>query len=263
VAELGLSKPWFVLRMCDNPLGALNAVFDGQHVVDNTDDAETKKTAFLPPLPLLPECVSVLTFDLETPETLDSQLSVAPTPQLSPSSTPKKKKRNPWTDYDRRSQLVSVPRPAFEARPLSTEPVPERARDSRTSPFNRRGVSIPAYVKQAKIQEQDGRCAYCEREFSVPASLGGKIEFFRAEAEHFIARSAGGRTTDANVLYACHVCNRLNGDFLFTSVEEASVWLVKQWEIRGYGSCSTNELATHTCHECGQLKPQLAPVITA
>jgi hypothetical protein len=51
---------------------------------------------------------------------------------------------------------------------------------------------------QNRNQAQEERCAYCEREFAC--LVDGKIEFLRAEVDHFIAQSAGGRTTEPNIL---------------------------------------------------------------
>jgi len=116
------------------------------------------------------------------------------------------------------------------------EPLPTRARALRQSPV-RRTVSVPAYVKEAKIKEQDGRCFYCERLFGSPILHDDEIEILEPQSEHFKPRAASGRTTDSNIRYACHVCNGLKSDFIFDTVEDCVTFLTAEWNRKRYSTC--------------------------
>lgn len=144
---------------------------------------------------------------------------------------PVRRKPNPWRAYEKPDKPIGEPvaRVTYPDRP-------ERARDQRKDAL-RNAVYVPDYVKQAKIQEQDNCCIYCDRLFGSPILHTGKVEILEPQAEHFKPRSAAGRTSDGNLKYACHVCNKLKSDYLFETVEEVKVWLVQEWALKEYATC--------------------------
>jgi len=110
---------------------------------------------------------------------------------------------------------------------------PLRARQLRKSPL-RRTYHIPEFVKLSKIAEQNNRCIYCDREFGTAAMKDGILEILRPEPDHLDPRAAGGKTKDANIHYACHLCNSLKSDFLFDGIDDARVFLAEAWARKNY-----------------------------
>jgi 5-methylcytosine-specific restriction endonuclease McrA len=54
-----------------------------------------------------------------------------------------------------------------------------------------------------------------------------------AQAEHFVPRAASGRTTNKNINYSCHVCNRLKHDYVFDTVSDLIDFLDREWARHG------------------------------
>jgi 5-methylcytosine-specific restriction endonuclease McrA len=148
---------------------------------------------------------------------------------------PPRKRRNPWSGYDR-----PEPAPQREGTPVfervGDAPLPSRAAEERQTPV-RKTVGVPAYVLDAKIAEQGGRCIYCAREFGSPVLHDSEVVILRPQVEHFRPRSGGGRTSDANITVACHICNVLKSDFLFYTVDDCRQFLVGEWVRRLYRNC--------------------------
>jgi len=67
-----------------------------------------------------------------------------------------------------------------------------------------------AYFRARAFEEQQGRCFYCG--FSIwnedAESFASSATQFRCTAEHLIARKDGGKNTRANIVAACHLCNK-------------------------------------------------------
>ena len=167
-------------------------------------------------------CVVEAMEDEIAPITQDLPLSVAP------------RRYSPWSRYARPEPNASPA--ATEPYAAPTEPLPPRARLSRKEPVHK-AVTIPSYVKEAKIAEQGGRCCYCERRLGTPVLHDGQVEILSPHAEHFKPRAASGRTTDANIAYACHVCNLLKSDFVFDTVEAVIEFLRREWKRKRYEDC--------------------------
>lgn len=155
-----------------------------------------------------------------------------PIRQLSVSQR-RNKKRNLWSGYQRPEPM---PRTGPQVEYPEREEFLVRARTFRQSPVHKT-VSVPAYVKDARIAEQDGRCVYCQRQFGAPILHNGEVEILEPQLEHFVPRAASGRTTDSNVTYADQVCNRLKSDFIFDTVEEVTEFLAREWTRTGYTNC--------------------------
>lgn len=146
-----------------------------------------------------------------------------------------KRKYDPWKVY--RSKSKSEPKPESAEPELELAVRPSRARDFRQTPFHKQAISIPTYVREAKIEEQGGQCIYCDRLFGSPILRYETVEILEAEPEHFQPRAAKGRTVDSNLDYACHVCNKLKSDYLFQTREEVREFLADEWTRKGYRDC--------------------------
>lgn len=71
--------------------------------------------------------------------------------------------------------------------------------------------------RQFAFAQQAGRCYYCNQpiwlrdpgQYSVQYKLRtGEISLFQCTAEHLLARRDGGGDESANIVAACHFCNR-------------------------------------------------------
>lgn len=166
---------------------------------------------------------------LKTVPSLVSRLSVAHA------------KKDPWRHYPTNFPKLHKKAPGLHRREERKEPLPLRAREGRRTPLHNQSY-IPDHVKNAKIAKQNGRCVFCQRLFGSPVlhdspDGSAQVEILKPQAEHLRSRAAGGRTSDSNIHYACHVCNRLKSDFVFDSIHDATTWLQKEWSIKGYADC--------------------------
>ena len=170
----------------------------------------------------------------EEAENAEVRTSAHPTPsrcsdRVNGLSVRKPRRRSRWSGYARPA-APAAPKIEYGA---PERPFPPRARTLRRSPVQRKDT-VPAYVKEAKIAEQFGRCVYCQRKFGSAVLHNGKVEILSPQQEHVKPRAAKGRTSDSNIGYACHVCNALKSDFLFASVEEIVTFLKSEWERKQY-----------------------------
>lgn len=155
--------------------------------------------------------------------------------------TPKSRKRQSWPAYTRQRAYTTytnpVPRVDRVEYPEPTYPMPPRARDIREGTI-RKAVHIPEHVREEKIHAaQHRRCVYCYRHFGWAILHNGEVEILTAQPDHFKPRAIGGRTSDSNIDYACHVCNRLKSDYLFETVELCQEFLTNEWARKGYTDC--------------------------
>jgi 5-methylcytosine-specific restriction endonuclease McrA len=144
-----------------------------------------------------------------------------------------RRRHDPWAKYVE-YRPISVSHPAIQRNEA------EPPRGVRVHPIPR-SDTVPAYVKNAKSAEQGGCCVYCERAFGS-AVLHGEVEILKSTADHFIPRKGYGRTVDSNIYMACHICNRLKSTRVFKSMEEARIWLSKEWEYKGYKTANVWDL---------------------
>lgn len=97
---------------------------------------------------------------------------------------------------------------------------------------NRRKPSLK--VRQAKLQEQNYRCFYCERHLESIVYKKGKQVRLRVHYDHQVP-FAYIKSNDAdNFVAACHVCNGIKSDLCFQSLAEAKIYIESQWHKKKY-----------------------------
>ena len=64
-------------------------------------------------------------------------------------------------------------------------------------------TSIPAALRRRIVQRADGLCEYC--------LIHQRDSYFAHHVDHIVSRKHGGRTTAANLAFACLPCNLAKG----------------------------------------------------
>lgn len=97
-----------------------------------------------------------------------------------------------------------------------------------------RRANLPASVKREKLKQQGYRCFYCDRAFGSIVHRRGKSVRLRVHYDHIVPHAYSYNNDSGNFVAACHVCNGLKQDFMFSTIEEAQLFLFSKWREKGY-----------------------------
>lgn len=99
-----------------------------------------------------------------------------------------------------------------------------KIRKKRESETAGRRVSISPKDKANILRHQLRQCIYCGHVFGKRA---------RVEYDHFIPFAFSGDNNKLNIIAACRECNRIKSASLFSSIEEARVYILNERERKG------------------------------
>ena len=74
---------------------------------------------------------------------------------------------------------------------------------------------IPAELRRLVVARARRRCEYC--------GIREEDTYFGCEVDHIISEKHGGSTDEANLAFACVVCNRAKGSDIATLAEDGAV----------------------------------------
>lgn len=94
--------------------------------------------------------------------------------------------------------------------------------------------SLSQSQKRAIVEQQDGRCYVCERQFGTLVRRGGRPVRLRIEFDHVIPFAFTHSSLFEAFAAACHVCNRFKSDRIFTSLDELRVYTQAKWDEGGF-----------------------------
>ena len=115
-------------------------------------------------------------------------------------------------------------------RPIVAEP--HRIKREVEPEFRRR---LPSAAEREEIlNQQNHQCIYCECTFGMQFLRNGRKRILRVEWDHALPFSYSQNNNANNFVAACQVCNRLKHDFIFSSLDEARVYLADQRAKKGY-----------------------------
>jgi hypothetical protein len=92
----------------------------------------------------------------------------------------------------------------------------------------------PLQFRRAQLALQDNRCFYCNRPFHRIVWRGTRSMRLRIEWDHMAPFAYLQSNPLHNFVAACHVCNRLKGDYCFDTIEEACFYVQRLWPKKGY-----------------------------
>lgn len=87
----------------------------------------------------------------------------------------------------------------------------------------RRGIS--ASDKRAKLNEQENKCAYCERGFGEYVFYKNKQRKLKIHWDHFVPYSYNQDNTSTNYLAACNLCNLWKTNLIFQTLDEVKIFV--------------------------------------
>ena len=109
---------------------------------------------------------------------------------------------------------------------------PELYKRESNPAFRRR--SPPLSKRRAQLEEQEGRCFYCEQTLSESVFRNGRAIKLKIEWDHQVPFSYTQNNSENNFVAACHVCNRIKSDRVFQTVEAARVFIETERREKGY-----------------------------
>jgi hypothetical protein len=84
------------------------------------------------------------------------------------------------------------------------------------------------------LSRQENCCIYCGVLLGAIVHRKSRSLHLRTEYDHAIPYSYCNCTSGHNMVAACHVCNGLKSDKMFTSIADAAIWLADQRAKKGY-----------------------------
>ncbi len=109
---------------------------------------------------------------------------------------------------------------------------PKKFHRETESPQQRKTPSKSA--KDRILEEQEGRCFYCDVLFDAPRFRNGKPITIKIHWDHQLPYAYSQNNATSNFVAACHVCNGIKSDHLFRTVEEAQIYLAAKRKQKGY-----------------------------
>lgn len=79
----------------------------------------------------------------------------------------------------------------------------------------------PRKEKLKILEEQDGKCAYCDRRLGSYVRREGKLIRLVTNWDHFLPYSMTANNYGHNFVAACHICNGIKSSKVFQTLEEA------------------------------------------
>lgn len=88
--------------------------------------------------------------------------------------------------------------------------------------------AIPQKVRARILEQQDGRCFYCDRLIGSQAYYKGRVVRLRLHLDHLVPHSYNQNDSEDNFVGACHICNSHKSALMFQTVEEAKIYLLNK-----------------------------------
>ena len=88
--------------------------------------------------------------------------------------------------------------------------------------------------KDAILSNQDYRCFYCERPIGSTLFRKGKAVRLKVEYDHVTPFVFNADNKLPNFVAACHICNGHKSSKIFSSVDEAKIYLINRQKEKGY-----------------------------
>lgn len=94
---------------------------------------------------------------------------------------------------------------------------------------------IPTKFEQARIlNEQDGRCLYCDQRFGQTKHRKGKPLKLKLHWDHKLPYAYSADNRASNFAASCQICNGIKSDLIFRDMEEAKAHIAAQRKDKGY-----------------------------
>lgn len=92
----------------------------------------------------------------------------------------------------------------------------------------------PLSVRLAVLESQDNRCLYCRNHFGTAVEVKGIMRHLIAVWDHFVPFSYSADNGGRNFVAACQLCNGLKSNRVFEHQEDATAFILRGWERKGY-----------------------------
>jgi len=86
------------------------------------------------------------------------------------------------------------------------------------------------YQREYILEKQERACFYCSKPFGIACFHYGREIKIKCNFDHIIPMAYQGDNSLPNIVAACQKCNAWKSDLIFTSLEEARLYLREKWE---------------------------------
>ncbi|HEY7589206.1 MAG TPA: hypothetical protein VIB49_10755 [Thermoplasmata archaeon] len=86
--------------------------------------------------------------------------------------------------------------------------------------------------KRQILEIQGGRCLYCQRLFNTPVVRKDRLIWLKVNWDHWIPYSYSQNNYPYNFVAACQICNGIKSNLMFTSTDEARVYVQALWDAK-------------------------------
>lgn len=118
-------------------------------------------------------------------------------------------------------------------------PTPQRRKRLRHYRIVETGRRKRPSSRRAKelLAEQDNRCIFCHRQFGslVHRKNPPQTTVLTIHWDHLDPYVRSGNSRPENFAAACQICNLIKTDHIFSSIEDASIYIAGVWEDKGIG----------------------------
>lgn len=94
--------------------------------------------------------------------------------------------------------------------------------------------AIKDSVKKQLLEEQGGRCFYCDVTFGSIRFRNGNPIVIKVHYDHKVPYIYRNDNNDYNIVASCHVCNFCKSSKIFNTVDEARFYLAERRKQKGY-----------------------------
>jgi hypothetical protein len=92
----------------------------------------------------------------------------------------------------------------------------------------------PVRLQRKILEQQGGRCLYCDCEFGSTIYRKGKAITVRLNWDHVVPFAYSRTSVGVDFVAACHVCNGIKTCLMFDSVNQAREHILAVRQQRGY-----------------------------
>jgi len=87
-----------------------------------------------------------------------------------------------------------------------------------------------AEIKREILEQQQGKCYWCNREFDLPYWRSSKIRYLKVNWDHKIPFAFEQRSRDNNWVASCEICNKSKYNHLFENDDECKEYVNNKWD---------------------------------
>lgn len=91
----------------------------------------------------------------------------------------------------------------------------------------------PKEIQKRLLQEQDGKCFYCDLPYGTPYLRNEKLHLVRVAYDHFVPYSYSQANSTENWVASCRLCNSIKSSKVFETKQDAKDFIIYRRSQKG------------------------------